>query len=72
MQQNAQLLRHTFASYSGRQTANLMMSLMGSIVDSIVISRFLGVDAIAAFQLVLPLTLVGSMLSQVFLNSQTL
>ena len=66
MQQNAQLLRHTFASYSTRQMANLMMSLMGSIVDSIVISRFLGVDAIAAFQLVLPLTLVGAMLSQVF------
>ena len=66
MQQNTQLLRHTFATYSGRQMANLMMSLMGSIVDSIVISRFLGVDAIAAFQLVLPLTLVGAMLSQVF------
>ena len=39
---------------------------MGAIVDSIVISRFLGVDAIASFQLVLPVTLVGIMLSQVF------
>lgn len=42
------------------------MGLMGAIVDSIVISRFLGVDAIASFQLVLPVTLVGIMLSQVF------
>lgn len=66
MQQNTQLLNQTFISYSGRQVANLMMGLMGAIVDSIVISRFLGVDAIASFQLVLPVTLVGIMLSQVF------
>jgi hypothetical protein len=44
MQQNTQLLNQTFISYSGRQVANLMMGLMGAIVDSIVISRFLGVS----------------------------
>lgn len=66
MQQNARLLNKTFISYSGKQVINLIMGLMGAIVDSIVISRFLGVDAIASFQLVLPVTLIGIMLSQVF------
>lgn len=66
MQQNSQLLNRTYFSYSGKQVANLIMSLMGAIVDSIVISRFLGVDAIVSFQLVLPVTLIGIMLSQMF------
>lgn len=38
MQQNSQLLNRTYFSYSGKQVANLIMSLMGAIVDSIVIS----------------------------------
>ncbi len=66
MQENGQLLNRTFFSYSGKQVANLMMAFLGSIVDGIVISRFLGVDAIAAFQLVLPFTMMNMVLSLVF------
>ena len=68
MKQNEQLLRYTFTGYSGKQLANYMMSFMGSVVDGIVISRFLGDDPMAAFQLVLPLTMLASTLGMVFSN----
>ena len=66
MKQNEQLLRHSFNVYSREQILSLLMSYMGAIVDGIVISRFLGDDAMAAFELVAPLTLIGSMLGLVF------
>lgn len=66
MKQNEQLLRHTFNIYSREQILSLLMSYMGAIVDGIVISRFLGDDAMAAFELVAPLTLIGSMLGLIF------
>lgn len=73
MKQNELLLRHSFRSYSLKMMANYLMSFMGSIIDGIVISRFLGVDAMAAFQIVAPLIALCAMLSMTFsMGLQTL
>lgn len=47
-------------------TVNFLMTFLGSIVDGIVISRFLGLTAMAAYQLTLPVVLLNIMLSMVF------
>ena len=46
--------------------ANYLMSFMGTIIDGIVISRFLGADAMAAFQIVMPLTMLNSVIALMF------
>ena len=61
-----QLLSHTFRGYSGKMIANYLMSFMGTIIDGIVISRFLGADAMAAFQIVMPLTMLNSVIALMF------
>ena len=66
MKQNEQLTRQTFRGYSGKMMANYLMNFMGSIIDGIVISRFLGTDFMAAFQLVMPLILLCTMLGMMF------
>ncbi len=66
MKQNAQLLGHTFRGYSAKMTLSYLMGTMGSIVDSIVISRFLGTDAMAAFQIIMPLILLNVVVGSLF------
>lgn len=66
MKQNELLLNHTFRGYSGKMIANYLMSFMGTIIDGIVISRFLGADAMAAFQIVMPLTMLNSVIALMF------
>ena len=61
-----QLLSYTFRGYSGKMVANYLMSFMGTIIDGIVISRFLGADAMAAFQIVMPLTMLNSVIALMF------
>ena len=46
--------------------ANYLMSFLGTIIDGIVISRFLGTEAMAAFQIVMPLTMLNSVLGLMF------
>ena len=48
MRQNAKLLSHTFCDYSTQMIATFLIDFMGGIIDGIVISRFLGTDAMAA------------------------
>ena len=66
MKQNNLLLTHTFLGYSGKMMANYLMSFMGTIIDGIVISRFLGTDYMAAFQIVMPLTMLISVIGMMF------
>jgi Na+-driven multidrug efflux pump len=66
MKQNAQLLGHTFRGYSAKMTISYLMGTMGSIVDSIVISRFLGTDAMAAFQIIMPIILLNVVVGSLF------
>ncbi len=66
LKQNAKLLGHTFRGYSAKMMLTYLMSTMGSIVDSIIISRFLGTDAMAAFQIVAPLLLLNVVVGSLF------
>ena len=66
MRQNEQLLSHTFRGYSGKMIANYLMCFMGTIIDGIVISRFLGNDAMAAFQIVMPIVMLNSVIGLMF------
>jgi Na+-driven multidrug efflux pump len=66
MKQNAQLLGHTFRGYSAKMTLTYLMGTLGSIVDSVVISRFLGTDAMAAFQIVMPILLLNVLVGSLF------
>ncbi|HCB92519.1 MAG TPA: hypothetical protein DEP57_01695 [Selenomonas sp.] len=59
------LLKATFRSSMKKMVLNNLMAFMGSIVNGIVISRYLGITAMAAFQLTLPLVFAVMMLSQI-------
>ena len=59
------LLKTTFRSFMKKMVLNNLMAFMGSIVNGIVISRYLGITAMAAFQLTLPLVFAVMMLSQI-------
>ena len=59
------LLRAVFRSFTRKMILNNLMAFMGSIINGIVISRFLGLEAMGAFQLTLPLVFVVMMLSQI-------
>ena len=66
LKQNAKLLGHAFRGYSAKMMLTYLMGTMGSIVDSIIISRFLGTDAMAAFQIVAPLLLLNVVVGSLF------
>lgn len=66
MKQDEQLIKMTFRGFTAKMTVNYLMTFLGSIVDGIVISRFLGLTAMAAYQLTLPVVLLNIMLSMVF------
>jgi len=66
MQQNDKLLNYAFKGYAISQIANYLMGFMGSIVNGIVISRFMGMEFMAAFQLVLPITMLTSVIGILF------
>lgn len=63
---NGQLIRSAFDGYVGKMTINYLFTFLGSIVDGVVISRFLGLESMAAFQLTLPVVLMDIMLSMIF------
>jgi len=65
MNKDSFLLRASFRSFMKKMVLNNLMAFMGSIVNGIVISRYLGLTAMAAFQLTLPLVFVIMIISQI-------
>ncbi len=65
MKTNEMLLQRTFRRFMRKMIANNLMIFLGSIVNGIVISRWLGTEAMGAFQLTLPLIFVVMMFSQI-------
>jgi len=62
---NETLLKSTYRRFMGKMILNNLMIFLGSLVNGIVISRFLGTEAIAAFQLTLPLVFAVMVFSQI-------
>ena len=65
MDMNGHLLQAAFRKFMVKMVFNNLMVFLGSIVNGIVISRFLGTGAMAAFQITLPLVFVVMMFSQI-------
>lgn len=65
MNNDVLLMKTTFRSFMKKMILNNLMAFMGSIVNGIVISRYLGLTAMAAFQLTLPLVFAVMMMSQI-------
>ncbi len=65
MNMNKILLQGTFRRFMGKMIANNLMIFLGSVVSGMVISRYLGTDAMASFQITLPLFFLTMMLSQI-------
>ena len=62
---NETLLKSTYRRFMAKMILNNLMVFLGSLVNGIVISRFLGTEAIAAFQLTLPLVFAVMVFSQI-------
>ena len=62
---NEFLIRSTYRRFMGKMILNNLVVFLGSAVNGIVISRFLGMEAMEAFQLTLPLVFVVMMFSQI-------
>ena len=62
---NEVLIRSAFKRFVSKMTLNNLMVFSGPVVNGIVISRYLGTDAMAAYQIVLPLMFVVMMFSQI-------
>lgn len=62
---NNDLLRGAFKAFAVKMILNNLVIFCGAVVNGIVISRYLGTDSMAAYQLTLPLFFVVMMLSQV-------
>ncbi len=62
---NEVLIRNAFKRFMIKMTLNNLMVFSGPVVNGIVISRYLGTDAMAAYQIVLPLVFVVMMFSQI-------
>lgn len=60
------LIRNVFMSSMVTMILSNLTTFAGSMVDGVVISRFLGTSCMAAFQLSIPFTLCMVMVSQVF------
>ncbi|MBR3390195.1 MAG: ATP-binding protein [Prevotella sp.] len=62
---NEDLLKSTYRRFMGKMILNNLMVFLGSLVNGIVISRYLGIEAMAAFQLTFPLVFTVMMFSQI-------
>lgn len=62
---NEDLLKSTYRRFMGKMILNNLMVFLGSLVNGIVISRYLGIEAMAAFQLTFPLVFTLMMFSQI-------
>ncbi len=62
---NEVLVRGTFRRFMGKMILNNLMVFSGPVVNGIVISRYLGTEAMASFQLTVPLVFVVMMFSQI-------
>ena len=62
---NEDLLKSTYRRFMGKMILNNLMIFLGSLVNGIVISRYLGIEAMAAFQLTFPLVFTVMMFSQI-------
>ena len=62
---NEDLLKNTYRRFMGKMILNNLMIFLGSLVNGIVISRYLGIEAMAAFQLTFPLVFTVMMFSQI-------
>ncbi|MBR2214802.1 MAG: ATP-binding protein [Selenomonadaceae bacterium] len=65
MNMNETLLKNTYRRFMGKMIVNNLMIFLGSLVNGVVISRYLGLEAMAAFQLTLPLVFTVMMFSQI-------
>lgn len=65
MNMNENLLKSTYRRFMGKMILNNLMIFLGSLVNGIVISRYLGTESIAAFQLTLPLVFAMMVFSQI-------
>lgn len=48
------ILKNTFYSLVGAYVLSSLTSVIGSLVDGVIIGQFLGVDSLAAFGLIAP------------------
>lgn len=62
---NEDLLKSTYRRFMGKMILNNLMVFLGSLVNGIIISRYLGIEAMAAFQLTFPLVFTVMMFSQI-------
>ena len=62
---NEELLKNTYRRFMGKMILNNLMVFLGSLVNGIVISRYLGIEAMASFQLTFPLVFTVMMFSQI-------
>ncbi|MBR0232787.1 MAG: hypothetical protein IJQ47_01935 [Synergistaceae bacterium] len=62
---NEVLLRGTYRRFMWKMILNNLMIFISSLVNGVVISRYLGIEAMAAFQLTLPLVFTVMMFSQI-------
>lgn len=62
---NEDLLKSTYRRFMGKMILNNLMIFLGSLVNGIIISRYLGIEAMAAFQLTFPLVFTVMMFSQI-------
>ena len=62
---NETLLKHTYRRFMWKMILNNLMIFLGSFVNGVVISRYLGIEAMSAFQLTLPLVFTVMMFSQI-------
>ena len=62
---NEILLKSTYRRFMAKMIVNNWMIFLGSMVNGVVISRYLGMEAMAAFQLTLPLVFAVMVFSQI-------
>ena len=65
MNMNETLLKRTYRRFMGKMILNNLMIFLGSLVNGVVISRYLGIESMVAFQLTLPLVFTVMMFSQI-------
>ena len=65
MEMNEVLLQSTFRRFMGKMIWNNLMVFLGPAVNGIVISCYLGTEAMASYQISLPLVFVVMMFSQI-------
>lgn len=65
MKMNDILIQSTFRRFVGKMILNNLVMFLGSIVSSVAISRWLGTEAMASFQVTMPLFFAVMMFSQI-------